>query len=284
MQVRVNGVRLFVDIDGAGLVPDGPQMRTRPTVILVHGGPGADHSLFKPTFAHLTEIAQVVYYDHRGNGRSEDGDPAFWTLDQWADDLRGVCDALGIDRPVVVGVSFGGFVAQAYAIRHPGHAAKLALISTAAKMEFGEVFAAFERRGGPEARRVAEAYWTAPSDATRAAYIELCLPLYTTASRGDTDWLRRMEMRNATALAFNGPDNEHGRMDFREELRRLTCPVLLMVGEDDPITPPAFSERIAACIRPDLLTYHRLDQCGHGISPDRPQDLARSLRAFILDD
>jgi len=75
MRIQVNGVRLYVDIEGAGLVPDGDIMREKPTLILLHGGPGADHSIYKPGFSALSDIAQIVYYDHRGCGRSEDGDP-----------------------------------------------------------------------------------------------------------------------------------------------------------------------------------------------------------------
>ena len=86
--VSVGDVRLFVDIDGAKLVPDGMTMRERPTVVLLHGGPGFDHTAFKATYAALAEIAQVVYYDHRGNGRSEHGPQELWTLDSSADSDR----------------------------------------------------------------------------------------------------------------------------------------------------------------------------------------------------
>lgn len=68
METLVNGTRLWFDVDGAGLVPDGDEMRERPTVVLVHGGPGSyDHSYFKPEFARLTELAQVVYLDLRSS-------------------------------------------------------------------------------------------------------------------------------------------------------------------------------------------------------------------------
>ena len=50
MKVLVNGVHLYFDIEGAGLVPDGPSMRSKPTLLLLHGGPGADHSLYKPAY------------------------------------------------------------------------------------------------------------------------------------------------------------------------------------------------------------------------------------------
>ncbi len=70
MFVQVNGVRLYFDVEGAGLVPDGAALREKPTLVLLHGGPGFDHALFKPAFSGLADIAQVIYYDHRGNGRS----------------------------------------------------------------------------------------------------------------------------------------------------------------------------------------------------------------------
>jgi pimeloyl-ACP methyl ester carboxylesterase len=69
MHMDVNGTRLWFDVDGPALVPDGSQMRQRPTVVLVHGGPGVyDHSYFKPDFARLAAHAQVVYLDLRGHG------------------------------------------------------------------------------------------------------------------------------------------------------------------------------------------------------------------------
>ena len=71
MQVDVNGTRLWFDVEGPGLVPDGDRMRQRPTLLLVHGGPGVyDHTYFKPDFARLGDLAQVVYLDLRGHGRS----------------------------------------------------------------------------------------------------------------------------------------------------------------------------------------------------------------------
>ena len=98
-----------------------------------HGGPGADHSIYKPTYSALTDVAQLVFLDHRGNGRSDPDKSANWNLAQWGDDVRGFCDALGIQKPVVLGVSFGGMVAMSYATRHPDHPAKLILVSTEAK-------------------------------------------------------------------------------------------------------------------------------------------------------
>src|SRR4051812_46580996 len=123
MRVDVGGgVRLFVDVDGAGWVPDGQSMRQRPTLLLLHGGPAMDSSQFRGSgLDELTDVAQVVVYDHRGAGRSDWRSREEWNLDVWADDVVGLCDALGIVKPIVLGSSFGGMVAPRYPARHPNH-------------------------------------------------------------------------------------------------------------------------------------------------------------------
>ncbi len=93
MRIQVGDVRLFFDVEGTKLRPEGSAMREVPTLLLLHGGPGFDHSGFKPDMAQLADIAQVVYLDHRASGRSDRGSVGRWKLDQWADDIRLFCDA-----------------------------------------------------------------------------------------------------------------------------------------------------------------------------------------------
>src|SRR3954451_17347821 len=152
MFISVNGGRLFFDVEGAKLVRDGPVMREKPVLLMLHGGPGSDHSIYRPAYSTLADIVQIVYLDLRGNGRSEDGPREGWNLAQWGDDVHAFCETLGIVEPFVLGASFGGMVALAYATRHPSHPAKLILISTAAAgAEYlDRRIELFERFGGPE--------------------------------------------------------------------------------------------------------------------------------------
>src|SRR5262245_62389151 len=83
MFIAVNGTRLYFDVEGAGLVADGARMRAKPTLVLLHGGPGVDHTIYKPAFSALADIVQIVYFDQRGSGRSAASDPDTWTLAQW---------------------------------------------------------------------------------------------------------------------------------------------------------------------------------------------------------
>jgi proline-specific peptidase len=272
-------VRLFVDVDGAKLVPDGNTMRERPTIVFVHGGPGFDHSMFKAFYSQLTDISQLVYYDHRGNGRSEDGPRERWTLDQWADDLRALCDTLGIERPVVFGTSFGGFVALNYAARHPDHPAKLIISSTTSKIHLDRSFAMFERVGGPEVRAVAERYFADPTKENRDDYQRIVLPVYTQRPF-PPELVSRVRRRDDVAEHFFR--GEVLTFDLGPRLSRVTCPVLQLAGEADPIVTIEDSEDLAAALPPHAR-FERFPNAGHMLAVEDPERVGRLVREFVLD-
>jgi proline iminopeptidase len=278
MHVSIGDCRLFVDVEGAKLVPDGAAMREKPTLVLLHGGPGFDHSSYKPAFSRLADVAQIVYYDHRGNGRSEKSTPERWTLAQWADDVHALCEALGIEKPVVMGNSFGGMVAMAYAVRHPDHPGKLVLSSTSARHRLDRVLAAFERLGGAEAREAARRYWTAPGAATLPDYARVCFPLYTRTPR-DPDANARTVWRFDVMFHFGGGEDQ--RFDLLPELGRVRCPTLVLGGEDDPICPIDDQADIAAALPPGLARFERFAGCGHGVFRDDPERAFALLREFL---
>ena len=284
MRVQVGDVRLFFDVEGAKLVPDGPAMREKPTLLLLHGGPGLDHSLFKPhTAAALADLCQLVYLDHRGHGRSDRGDPARWTLEQWGDDVRAFCDALGIERPIVLGASFGGLVAQSYAARHPDHPSKLILLSTAARMNVVErKLAAFERKGGPEAREVARHTFTEPpTPELGEAFRRVCLPLYVRQTPAllaeQAETMARVVRNDAVPMAFVPVMNA---TDLRPLLTRVACPTLVVGGAEDPMIPPADMEELAAALVNAPVRYESIPDAGHGCA-DARDALFRAIRAFI---
>ena len=71
MKIDIRDTQLFFDVEGLALVPSEAGWRERPTVVMLHPGPGADHSLYKHFVGpSLAQVAQVVYLDHRGEGRS----------------------------------------------------------------------------------------------------------------------------------------------------------------------------------------------------------------------
>jgi pimeloyl-ACP methyl ester carboxylesterase len=279
MRIQVGDVKLFFDVEGSKLRPDGPVMRQVPTLLLLHGGPGFDHSGFKPAFAEMATMVQVVYLDLRGNGRSDGGPANKWTLAQWAADVQNFCEALSIDAPIVMGHSLGGIVAMVYAIRYPDHPAKLILSSTSTQPVVGErSFAIFERLGGQRARDAAMAFWTNPNEASHADYEAICLPLYTRVAPS-AGFFERAVRNPAMRLVFF--EAEMRRLDLLQRLHLIKCPSLLVAGEDDPITPMADMEEIAEAMNPQLVRLERFANAGHGVYRDRPDAFFSVLRDFI---
>jgi proline iminopeptidase len=286
VRVLVNGVRLFFDVEGGSLVPDGPAMREKPTLLLLHGGPGFDHSIYKPAFSALSDAAQVVFLDHRGNGRSDPGSRESWNLAQWADDVHALCETLGVTRPIVYGASFGGTVALAYAMRHPEHPAKLILVSAeaAGDTHLDRRVALFERFGGPEVgalarRRFLESQGHA-DPASVEAWLRLAFPLYT-RTRRDPDVAKRAVRSPDVTHWFTRPGGEGHTFNFLPELSRVRCPTLVLGGEDDPMTPIECQADIAAGLPAHLVRFERFAGCGHAVVPDAPERAMALIREFI---
>jgi proline iminopeptidase len=259
-------------------------MREKPTLVLLHGGPGLDHSIYKPSFAALADIAQVVFLDHRGNGRSDPGPQESWTLAQWGDDVHAFCEALGIARPIIYGASFGGTVALAYATRHPTHPAKLIVTSTEAA---GDTYldrrvALFERFGGPEVgalarRRFVDGHTDA---ATLEAWLRLAFPLYTRTPR-NPDVVRRAVRHPEVTRWFTRPSGESHTFNLFPALSRVQCPTLVLGGEEDPMTPIECQADIAAALPAHLVHFERFPGCGHAVLPDAPERAMAVIRDFI---
>jgi proline iminopeptidase len=147
---------------------------------------------------------------------------------------------------------------------------------------YEEIFAAFECVGGKAARDLAAAYWLEPTIERRLEYLAKCHPLYNTRAVNDPDALKRAILNHDVGLAFNGPHNEQGRMDFRADLARVKCPTLVLSGDKDPVIPISLSETMAACLPPHLMRFERFENCGHGVQRDDPEKAFRILREFIL--
>src|SRR3954453_20489474 len=249
MRAAIRDTEIYFDIDGPGLVPDGPRMRERPVAFAIHGGPGGDHTGFKPGYAALTAAMQVVYFDHRGQGRSGRGDADRWNLDENVEDMEALRRHLGCGPIVSIGTSYGGMVAQAHAARYPDAVSHLVLIVTAAHGGFiPRAQAIVRERGTPEQQAVCEMLWagTFSSAAEMRRYYAAMAPMYarTHDPAAGTGRGRAIYSPEPINRAF-GPDGFLRRFDLRSELERITAPTLILAGRHDWICPVEFSEEIS---------------------------------------
>ena len=276
MHVEVNGTRLWFDVDGVALEPDGLLMRERATVVLVHGGPGSyDHSYFKPDFAPLARVAQVVYLDLRDHGRSARHDPADWTFEVCADDIRAFCDALGIFRPIVFGHSMGGIVAMLYGARHPGHAGGLILQSTFARFDLERLVEGFRRIAGDEVATLAGRDFGGDpvNDAQWARVFAAFGPMVP-----DFEQLGR-RMGNPD-VGEPGMDRLRAT-DLVDQLARIDSRTLVCVGSLDPVTPVEASREIVDALAPEIGRLAVIEAAGHFPWKDAPEDYWPVIESFV---
>jgi pimeloyl-ACP methyl ester carboxylesterase len=278
MKIAVNDTTLFVDVEGSLVVASESGWVERPTVLMLHPGPGADHSLYKHLIGpRLAEVAQVVYVDNRGEGRSDPSEPSRWNLDTWADDALALLDVLEIERPVVYGASIGSLIAVELAARAPGRLAGLVLVSAAARYLHARSVAVFDRLGGAEAGEIAARYFGDPTEANFAEYLRVCLPLYTRKGI-DPDVVARMQFNQSAAVLW---DREHAsHVDVRASAARVDCPALVVSGADDPSFTVAGGRELAESLPAETTRFVCVDGAGYGVWRDRP-DQIEGLLEFV---
>jgi pimeloyl-ACP methyl ester carboxylesterase len=223
MRVSVRDVPLFFEVLGQEWAFSEGAMEQRPALIGLHGGPGLDGSKLRYQLAPLADAAQVVVPDQRGHGRSDHGTAETWNIESWAADVKAFSEALEIERPVVLGVSFGGFVAQRYAAAYPDHPAGLILLSTGPRFtELEEMVERFREVGGDEAAEIVRRDWESPTEESAAEWIRVCAPLMSLRTDPVLERLRtaRIETMDVN-LHFMW---ENKGMDLRASLGAVRCP------------------------------------------------------------
>jgi len=239
-------------------------------VILLHAFP-LNRKMWAPQVEALAGGYRVVTLDFRGHGESgiaaEDS-----TMERLAEDVRRVLDELGLQRVVLGGLSMGGYVVFAFYRRWPEHVAALILADTRASADTEE-----GRKARFETAAVAEREGS-------AAIAERMLPkLLAAATHGKKPELvaavRKMILEASPvgiAGALRGMAARSAAIDL---LPRIKCPTLILVGEQDVLTPPADSEAMAKGIPNSKLV--RLPGAGHLSNLEQPANFNQALLEFL---
>lgn len=244
----------------------GPQTADAPVVVLL-GSLGSDRSMWDAQALDLARDHTVVSVDHRGHGDSEVV-PGPCTVADLAGDVLALLDSLGVDRFHVVGLSLGGAIAQWLAVHQAPRVRSAMLLCTAAK--FGEPSgwaerAAAVRSGGTEA----------VADAVVARWI--------TPARAGSDpalvaGLREMVV-GTSAEGYAAACDALSGWDGRADLGRISCPTLVVAGDEDPSTPPEVLREIADGV--PGAKFVTLSPAAHVPTVEMPERVSEVLRAHL---
>ena len=282
MRARIRDTDLYFDVDGPGLAWGEHGMVERPVLFLVHGGPGGDHVSFKRSSAALRDVAQLVYIDQRGCGRSARGPRSSYNLENNIDDLDALRDHLGLERISLLGSSYGGMVALGYALRYPQRLANLILVCTAPSYRFLEDARRFvETHGTPEQRRVCQPLWEGRFESLEQLreFYEVMGPLYARRFRPEefaANWERSSRNVDALNEGFGGFLRN---FDYTPRLHEITCPTLILAAAHDWICPPQHSRLMAERIpRAHLKLFAH---SGHMLPHDENEAYLAAVRGFL---
>ena len=209
-------------------------------------------------------------------------DPASCTLEENVADVDALRDYLGLERIALLGSSYGGMVAQGYAIRYPQRVSNLILVATAPSFRFiDDARRAVRERGTPEQVRVCEKLWSgtfASLDELHEYYRHMA-PWYSTAYAPEkfaASW--KLSRRNYAQLNL-GFATFLRTFDFTEQLATICCPTLVLAGAQDWICPAEHSRIIAERIpRAHLKVFPK---ASHAISADEPEAFLAAVRGFL---
>ena len=262
-----------MDVDGihVEVVGEGP------SVLVLHGGLGVDHTLYR-SLDELCGGLRLIYLDHRGNGRSARPDPETLTMAGWADDALHVGRAVaGADPFIVFGHSYGGFVAQELAIRHPTDVRALLLVcTTAGQLGTGEEPA----QPGPPIPVEFEALLSSPpeSDADVAAGMATLAPAY--VHRVEPERLRDLMADTVfSASAMRRGFEVLSTWSSVDRLRSITAPTLVVAGRHDPFTSWPQADRIAAHMpNAEVIVF---EESSHFPWIDEPEAFSATIRQWL---
>jgi 3-oxoadipate enol-lactonase len=264
--VQTNGQELYYEVHGEG-----------PALVLVMGI-GYDSSLW--TLAQvpaLSTLFRVVIVDNRDAGRSAKASHPYSIADM-ADDLAGLLDALGIQRTHLLGLSMGGMIALEFALRHADRLDRLVLAGT----------------GAAPARSAVDPIqiwsWVKANDTTGKVFGgQQFTSLFSTA------FLRNPEaVQDTTAVLASNPypmsPEAYGRQaeaylqfDVLGRLGAITAPTLVVVGEQDLVTPPWIAREVAEAIPGARFEVIRGDGSSHVLPIERPDDFNRLVSEFLAE-
>jgi 3-oxoadipate enol-lactonase len=242
-----------------------------PPVVLLHAFP-LHAGMWEPQLAALGGRARVVAPDLKGFGASDaPDDPALYSMDAYADEVAGLLDHLDLPRVVLGGLSMGGYVAFAFLRRHRERVAALVLADTRPEADAPEVL---ERRTNQQ-RQVAE-------EGT-AGVIETLLGSllseHTRRQQPAVVELARHLMDNPPGGFIGALAAMKRRIDASEELAAIDVPTLVLVGEEDPVSPPEVAEAMSARIPGSRVVT--LPRAGHLSNLEATEAVNRAVLDFL---
>jgi 3-oxoadipate enol-lactonase len=256
MKIKANGIDINYEIEGSG-----------PWLTMSHSL-ACDLHMWDPQMPVLTKKFRVLRFDTRGHGQSSAPEGPY-TLEQMADDVKGLLDALGVKQTHWAGLSMGGMIGQGFALKYPGIFQSMVLADTTS-------------RRPPEAEKM----WGDRIQTARTrgmdALVESTLARWFTEPYRNThkDVMARIGdgIRRTPVAGFSGCCHAISKVDYLDRLKEIRIPALVMVGEHDHGTPPEAARAISRNLAGSELKI--IPSAAHLSNIEQAEEFNKTLTAF----
>lgn len=257
-----------------------------PRLLVLHGGPGADHQYLLPQMLHLGEKFDLLFYDQRGGGKSRSDARIPVTWKTHVEDLHAVTREFGLDPLSIVGYSWGGMLGLLYTIEqrknpHLLASYRMALIDPAPltneyRRQFESEFA--RRQASPEIQKLRdELAESGLREQDPEAYRQRAFELGVAGYFSDPRKATNLTPFRVVARVQQSVWESLGDFDLIRDVKGIRIPSIIIHGRDDPI-PLASSSEAARALETNLVV---LDECGHVPYVEQPSMLFAALDPFL---
>jgi proline iminopeptidase len=274
---NVNGIRIYSEIIGHGA-----------PIIILHGGPGLDHTYLLPQFQELSKYHKLIFYDQRGSGKSGGKvDSLSITIDNFISDLEGLRKALHIQKMNLFGHSWGTLLGMYYACRYPEHVKSIILANTmGATSEFLLPFITNResRRTSKDSAAILQIMSSNEFIKRDPAVMDKFARIFFRS------YFLNQSLADSLTLSFNNTTAQNlltifnlfgkflSNYNIREKLKKLNCPVLIIHGDYDPI-PLKYAAELNSIIKGSKFVV--LKNCGHFSFVEAPETLFTECESFL---
>lgn len=257
-------------------------LNTLPYTFILPGGPGSNHSYYLD-YDCLSEVTNLLYYDPRGCGLSDKGELSDYSMENYIDDLHCVQSSFHLNEAIILGKSYGAMCALGYTLRYPQQVSKLILAAGVPSYEFiNTAKLNLHSRGTSVQQHLCRDLWRGKiqNDEQMADYFKIMAPLYSWKKRNNQIVTRIAPTHRFSFEALNeGFGKEFGRFNYIRQLCNIKCPTLILVGEEDWITDPQYSQSMAELISDSQI--HCFKQADHALESDVPDFFFSTIMRFI---
>jgi len=280
---NVNGIKLWYETEGQG-----------EPLVLVAGGPGDPHTVFHLFFSRLADRQRIVYFDEFGVGKSDRAKSSReYSFARDVENLEGLRKTLGLAKMNLLGQSYGGMVAQAYALKYPQSVERLILVDS---FYSGQMWQANNDNSNREIQTQFPEAWAklqklramglrsnAPEH--QQIYDSIPLGLFYFYDASKASLLPSDPSNNDVYYAIAGDDADFtiggdiASLDFRADLRKLTMPILIIAGRYDRISLPQYALKYK--IYAPQARFVMMEKSGHFPYIEEPEKTLSVLREFL---